>query len=577
MLPRDKSDFPKMLRGIRGLVSGKVPAESIVAAVANSLGQSRYPLLARLPGGSLTLTKEDPVSAFAKWLSTMDLKDAGFWLSSAYAHLVKADKRRKRAMFFTPPILGDRMLDDLEKAGVDWAEAKVIDLACGGAAFLAPAARRMAEALTARGVDADGVLAHIQTHLSGIEIEPFLAKLSQFFLGMTLYPWVEEARRRLAIPIVIGDAMKHALRFAGQFDAVICNPPYRKLTRREVATLPANLRELCHMQPNLYGMFMALSAQLLNDHGIAGLLTPMSFLSGQSFVRLRKHLGVNRQVARIGIVEEKTGIFLGVEQDTAITVFAPRKRRLARTDVFVGTSNEGWQRTGSVALDISGGPWILPRSRRDANLLAAVNGRTMADYGYAAMVGDVVLHRDRRRRFASLDAARRAKAVHPIPMLRAPEIRVFGTLEFGRVQRPDCYIDVGKEAQGVVRGHAIALQRVSSPDQPRRLICAPVPRAMQNEHGGVIGENHVNFLVAKNGSAVPPELVARILASEPVDRLFRCRSGATNVSVYELTQLPLPDPDVVRTELAAGADIDAAVCAGFGIVTEPNPTRSSLR
>ena len=149
-----------------------------------------------------------------------------------------------------------------------------------------------------------------------------------------------------------------------------------------------------------------------------------------------------------------------------------------------------------------------------------------------------MLHRDRRRRFASLEAARRAKAVKPVPMLRASEIRVSGKLEFERQERPDCFIDVGRQGPGLVTKPAIALHRVSSHDQDRRLICAPVPRALQSEHGGVLGENHVNFLVAINGKPVHPALLARILRSGPVDRLFRCRSGATNVSVYELTHLP---------------------------------------
>ena len=430
MLPTNKADFPKMLQGIRTLVSRKVPPESVIAAIVNMLAEARFPLLPKLSGGSKALYKKASVSSFADWLSAMDLKDAGFWLSSAYAHLVKADKRRKRAMFFTPPILGDRILDNMESAGVNWAEVKMIDLACGGAAFLAPAARRMADALSRRGVDAKGVMDHIQTHLVGIEIEPFLAKLSQFFVGMTLYSWVETARRPPAIAVVIADAVKYASSMTGKFDAVICNPPYRKLTSQEVAELPANLRELCYSQPNLYAMFMGLSVQLLNDRGVAGLLTPMSFLSGKSFLRLRTHLAAKRRVAQIDIVEEKLGVFLGVEQEIAISIYVPKAVDKLKTNVFVGTASVKWERAGTVTLDASGGPWILPRNNQDAALLAMANGRTIADYGYSARVGDVVLHRDPRRRFPSLKAARLAKAVKPVPMLRASEIRLSGELEF---------------------------------------------------------------------------------------------------------------------------------------------------
>ena len=259
-----------------------------------------------------------------------------------------------------------------------------------------------------------------------------------------------------------------------------------------------------------------------------------------------------------------------MEQDTAITVFAPKKNLTARTEVFIGTGSVGWRPVGSVTLDATGGPWILPRTPEDAALRPKPADGTIADYGYEAVVGDVVLHRDRRCRFATITDARQCKAVQPVPMLRAPEIRSDGTLQFRRSKRIDCYVDVGINGRGLVRGAAVALQRVSSPDQPRRLICAEVPTKLQTRYGGVIGENHVNFLRAKNGSAVAPELVARILGSETVDRLFRCRSGANNVSVYELTNLPLPDPEIVRLALAAGADINAAVRTGYGISAEPS-------
>lgn len=568
MLPRDKGDFPKMLQGIKRLVSKKASPERVIATVVNLLIKNHYPLLPRLAAGSASLAKAEIIGGFSQWLGQMDVKDIGFWLSSTYAHLVNPDRRKHRAMFFTPPVFGGRMLDDLEHAGVNWTTAHIIDIACGGAAFLAPAARCMAEALAADGASARTILAHVQTHLTGIEIESFLAKLSRFFIGVTLYPWIEEARRVPVIRLLVGDALHHSTSLIGRFDAVICNPPYRKLTRAEVNVLPAHLRELCFCQPNLYAMFMALSARLLNEKGVAGLLTPMSFLSGQSFLRLRKHLAETRQIERIDLVEERTGVFLGVEQNTAITVLAPKKKRSGRTEVFVGVGAAGWRPAGKIAIDDTGGPWVLPRCAEDAKLLAVANGHTVAGYGYATAVGDVVLFRDKRRRYATLEAARHAKAMHPVPMLRAPEIRPDGTLEFQRNERPDCFIDAGTSEKGVIRGAAVALQRVTSPDQPRRLICASVPANLQCEHDGVMGENHVTFLVAGNDATVKPELLARILGSEPVDRLFRCRSGANNVSAYELAHVPLPDPEVVRTALAAGATIDASVRAGFGI---PDP------
>ena len=292
---------------------------------------------------------------------------------------------------------------------------------------------------------------------------------------------------------------------------------------------------------------------------------PALYLTRHSFLKQRRFLKKRGHIKRIDLVQKRNGVFLGVEQDTAITILGAKACVPAHTDVFVGTSANGWHRFDSVILDTTGGPWVLPRSTEDAKLIAAANGCTLKDYGYSPLVGHLVLYRDKRRRFRALDAARRAKAVHPVPMLRAVEIRPNGRLVFQRDKRPDCYVDVGTSARGVVRGPAVALQRVSSQDQSRRLNCAPVPRALQLEHDGVIGENHVTFLVATHKPKVPTDLLARIMTSSPVDRLFRCRSGVTNVSVYELEQLPLPDPKIVRREVASGACIDDAVRVGYGI------------
>lgn len=576
MLPHDKPIFQGMLYGVRALVCGNVTAEMVAAAVSNNLIAQHFPLLQKFSGTTAKLTKAAPVRAFADWLATMDSANAGFWLSSTYSHLVHEDKRRKRAMFFTPPALGKRMLDDLDAAGLDWASARIIDIACGGAAFLAPAAARVAEARAALGGDAEEVMQHVEQHLFGIEIEPFLARLSQFFVGMHLYRWIVAAERKPVIRITVGDAMKHTETLTGQFDAVICNPPYRKLTRTEVKRLPPYLRELCFFQPNLYAMFMALSARLLTPNGVAGLLTPTSFLSGQSFLKLRRFLAECGQLRRIDLVEKKEGVFLGVVQDTGITILGPQPLQPMRTEVFAGVAAERWPLLGNVFLASDGGPWFLPRTPNDMGLLAAANGRTITDYGYAPAIGDVVLYRDKRRRFGTLAGARRAKAKHPVPMLLAMEISRDGSLVFQRDRRPDCYVDAGNNGQGVLRRPAVALQRVTSPNQMRRLNCAPIPRALQREYDGVIGENHVTFLVAGGKPTASPELLARIMNSGPVDRLFRCLSGANNVSVYELAHLPLPDPEVVRRELANGMTIDDAVFAGYGMTTSNGKNKNGL-
>ena len=83
-------------------------------------------------------------------------------------------------------------------------------------------------------------------------------------------------------------------------------------------------------------------------------------------------------------------------------------------------------------------------------------------------------------------------------------------------------------------------------------------------YGGFVGENHIVILeqaVAK--PALTPKQMLKLLSSEVIDRCFRCISGATNVSVFELSQLALPDPALLKRFMAKGVSIESAVQMAF--------------
>ena len=129
---------------------------------------------------------------------------------------------------------------------------------------------------------------------------------------------------------------------------------------------------------------------------------------------------------------------------------------------------------------------------------------------------------------------------------------------------------MGASTGGIVRRPCVILQRVTSSDQSKRLIGAPVPEKLRREFGGVVGENHTVFLEQSGAKAkLAPRKLADVLRSKIIDRLFRCISGSVNVSVYELNQLPMPDPEVLVKTLGEGQAIDAAVLAAFVAALTP--------
>jgi adenine-specific DNA-methyltransferase len=97
---------------------------------------------------------------------------------------------------------------------------------------------------------------------------------------------------------------------------------------------------------------------------------------------------------------------------------------------------------------------------------------------------------------------------------------------------------------------AVLVQRTTAPEQPRRLVASLLDGATLVEvwGGSVVVENHVNVLRCTNrASPLTPEVLAALLSSEPLDRLYRCLTGSVAVSAYELAALPLPPAETLRT------------------------------
>lgn len=513
---------------------------------------------------------EAPVIKFAEWLNESDLITGAFWLSSAYAALLPKEKRKSNAMYFTPPRLTARLLDCVE-ARIAIESGPLIDPTCGGGAFLAPAAIRIVKKLEAQGLRSEAILSHLEANVFGCEADEFLCWLSAAFLRMAVAKTIKDAGREPTFTILHGDGLKLFEAREQGFQVVLCNPPYRKMTQAELEPYLGSYSDVVKGQPNLYSLFIRRTTQLLSPGGVGAVLTPMSFLSGQSFAPVRKMLNELGDVEQFDLIHDKEGIFLSAEQDTVITIWrnSPAKESEKATEVFCLESQGQFDFAGTVQLSNGAKPWPVPRHASDKELSFLFDGAqaTLDDYGYHARTGALVYHRDKRPRYLSSEQAIDPKAL--MPLIWSKNISPDGEFSLNRVSSPfkERLVDMGEAtAAGAIRKPAVVLQRVSSTEQPRRLVGAAIPAELFTEFGGVVGENHVCFLEQADGDCeISPELLSQILRTTTVDRLFRCISGATNVSAYELKHLPLPDPKKLLTAMAQGLDIEAAVRHAYGL------------
>jgi adenine-specific DNA-methyltransferase len=515
------------------------------------------------------MARRDEVAAFVDWLSSLSFLEGSYWLSSVYALWAGVEHRKRHAVFFTPPSLTKRLLDDLVESGVSFARSTFIDPACGGAAFLAPIAERIRDELTQLGRSDAEIVEHVTTHVHGTDIDERLCGLSRHFIRIVLRNEIALANLDPAFRISRADSLVDLHARFGTFDVVVSNPPYRKMTAHEVAAAGSDYESVVQSQPNLYGLFIALCIKLLRPLGHAALVTPTSFLTGQYFTKLRQVLSNETQVRRIGMVSDRRGVFIDVEQETALTILQRRERRAgiaASTVVSVVARDGSYRSVGPCALSPSGEAWPVPRSESDLAVLSSL-GRLpfrIADYGYRVRIGAFVWNRDVRPSFFLKEIRRRAGRDGAVPLLWSSDIGAGGRLKYGNKAKAHIepsWVDFGaREHSGVIKNPSVLLQRVTSNDQPKRLVGAVVSAAFIAKYGGFVAENHVVVLEqVRRDAAVSPTAMVRLLGSQVIDRYFRCISGSTNVSAYELALLPLPDPDSVALAVGRGAAFDTAV------------------
>jgi adenine-specific DNA-methyltransferase len=502
--------------------------------------------------------------------ATLPLEEACYQLSCCYTVMLPETVRSSWGAYYTPPALTDRLLALAAESGIDWAKASVLDPACGGGAFLLPVAIRMRSHL--RALSPKGFLDHLTSHLSGLEIDPFAAWLTQVWLEMAFAAETRAAGMPFPSLVTVCDSLEQQPESA-KFDLVLGNPPYGRVT------LPAHLRERykrsLYGHANLYGLFTDLALRWTRQGGIIAYVTPTSFLAGEYFKALRSLLAREAPPIAADFVTERRGVFEDVLQETMLTIYkkgAPSKAASVHYLAVNGraeVTQAGLFRLPANAAD----PWLAPRNPSDETLVSALTemkGR-LADWGYKVSTGPLVWNRFKNQ-------FRDRPGRDSLPVIWAESVTADGQFilraekrnhrPYFRPNRGDEWLKISEPC--------VLLQRTTAKEQARRLIAAELPPQVIRKTGAVIVENHLN-MIKPIGKApkIPPAVVAAVFNSAVVDRAFRCISGSVAVSAFELEALPLPtveqmEPIVRRVAAqAASADIEEALqalYAGGGVL-----------
>ena len=479
-------------------------------------------------------------------LADMPISQAGFMAGQLYTTLLPDDTRKRLGAYYTPPALVARLLELVSQSGFDWKKGRILDPACGGAAFLASIAPKLAE--HSAGTTPLEILEDIECRLNGIEIDVFAAWMSLVLLDVSLLRLTVAAKRPLKPVVIAQDAFEIDAGTLGQFDLVIGNPPYGKvsLSVEQRHRFQASL----YGHANLYGLFTELAVRLTGPRGLIAYVTPTSFLGGEYFKNLRTFLASNAPVQMIDFVSDRDGVFNGVLQETMLAVFGKQKSNKPRP-VLISEVNPD-SSMGSLIIKPAGtaiipanhgSPWIIPRSQSQAALVQNTSRMPtrLKDYGYSISTGQLVWNRHK-----ALLRPRCETACYPIIWAEAISAGKFQFQATRKTHLP--YIKWQDDESCLINQEpCVLVQRTTSKEQRRRLVAAVIPNAFVLQHPGFVVENHLN-MIYPNRANPPVGLAATavLLNSTVVDQVFRCISGSVAVSAYELNSLPVPDLNQIR-------------------------------
>ena len=529
-------------------------------------------------------------------VSKMDVINAGYYISSIYTRMMPAERRTSWGVFYTPPAIVNRLIENVTKNGFDWRTGRILDPACGGGAFLAPLALKMVK--ESPGKNFSVILEDIEARLKGYEIDCFAAWMSMVFLDAALLdiyiaashdnefsPGDDEINQKLlrgvqgnsqsaerraqsestiyavrktpcAMRLPPGRRrqikniveVRNTLTSAGKnnefFDLIIGNPPYGKVSLEPY--LRESYSRSLYGHANLYGLFMDAALRLSNPGALIALVTSTSYLGGMYFKALRRLFLHEAPPVSMDFIEDRKGVFVEVLQETMITLFKKNKKKTPCININIVKANGSEspvevKHIGQFLMNPRDNePWKIPRNEVHLALFENIKKMKcrLENLGYTAITGQLVWNRHKSQLKDDLFE-------NSYPLIWAESIMSDESFRFNysRKNHKPYFKLQENQAYLLTKEVCILAQRTTAKEQRKRIMAAILPGPFVDRYKGVVVENHLNIIkpIKRKQASISLEALKFILNSNALDMVFRSMNGSVAVSAYELKSLPMPD------------------------------------
>lgn len=492
-----------------------------------------------------------------EFIASLDLEDRYYWISNVYSSLIPSTIKHALAAYFTPPYIARYTISRAEEFGFNIASSRILDPASGGAAFLTPFSAALIGKIRTQGKSDAEIGLHISQHLSGIEINGDLARLSRLILNDFISKRLPAFKKDMSTLVLNKDSLQLNGRNS-QYDAVVSNPPYGKILRAPDSIIKRFANSLTDKHVNKYALFIRLSIDWVRPGGFIALVVPTSFIAGPSFGNLRKSILVDAHVLAIDLIDKRDGLFVDVLQDACILFLLKKNGQgldSPPTCRFIHDDGS-YRELGNINIPLTPSirPWVLPSELTPdivTNDFFSKAYAKLTDYGYGARAGYFVWNRQKER---CREGNHPKKNEHPLVWahcIKANEPCLLSTHRIHGQLGLMTLVKFDDPSDSLISQPAIVLQRTTNRRQARRLIAGYISKSMIEEHGSLISENHTIVVYPLPGveQQVDYKTMCRLLNSRPVDNRYRQISGTVSVSVKLLKELPFPPPILIQNRL----------------------------
>ncbi|RLD58651.1 MAG: methyltransferase [Bacteroidetes bacterium] len=475
-------------------------------------------------------------------------------LGIEYASSISQEHKKSNGQFFTPITIASFMASFAKHSGKS---VRILDPGCGSAILSCSLIEHL--------INSNNNLTSIE--LVAYETDLALIPVSENSLDY-LKKWIRNKGIDIKTILIAEDFVlhnsdcfiEHGDLFAKPvelFDIIISNPPYFKLPINDKRAVAAKI--VVNGHPNIYAIFMALSARLLHEDGDLIFITPRSYASGGYFKIFREYFFSLIELNKVHLFISRKKAFSRdkILQETVI-IKGTRNKNINPYSQVTISSSDGLQdlskptikvfpKKDIIDMDSSEKILYLPTSDKEEAVLGIFKNWSgnLSKYNIKISTGPVVAFRSRdyiREIFEN-------EKTQMAPLFWLHNVKQM-ILEWP-ITKPQKgqYISIKKLSKSILipNKNYILLRRFSSKDDKNRLIAAPYfSNFIDSDYIGV--ENKVNYIYRPNGYLERNEIIGlcALLNSALFDTYFRIFNGNVNVSATELRIIPLPSLDLIR-------------------------------